>query len=84
MITILDAILVRTIKSSKGDIHDFISYVDENNSKINVNINSENYEDITQICIVLKNEVSYLYLQINYLRVCKKVPLSSIESISIQ
>lgn len=80
LIKILDnSNLKRKVKSSQyGDI---ITY---SGSTVSVNIDSEVFETITQICLMMKNNVCYLYLQKNNLRFYNKVVLSSITSLSIQ
>lgn len=82
LIKILDnSSLKRQVKSSNTGYGDIITY---SGSSVTVDIDSEVYEPITQICLMMKNKVCYLYLQKDNLRFYYKVALSSITSFSIQ
>ena len=82
LIKILDTSdLTRQVKSSNTGYGDIITY---SGSSVTVDIDSEVYEPITQICLMMKNELCYVYLQKDNLRFYYKVALSSITSFSIQ
>ena len=73
---------VRTIKTSGYDI---ITYYNHTRDDIEVTVNSETtYDNVTQICLIVKNGLTYLYMQCNNILFFSKVLLSSITSLSIQ
>ena len=82
LIKILDnSSLKRQVKSSNTGYGDIITY---SGSTVSVDIDSEVYDTVTQICLMMKNELCYVYLQKDNLRFYYKVALSSITSFSIQ
>lgn len=83
LLPILDSSeLTREVRSSRNG--HVVTWYNETDSDLTAIIDSDSYENLTQMCIIVKDELVYLYVQCNNSPALAKVLLSSIEAISIQ
>ncbi len=83
LLPILDSSeLTREVRSLRNG--NVVTWYNETDYDLTAIIDSDSYEKLTQICIIVKNNLVYLYVQCNNSPALAKVLLSSIEAISIQ
>ena len=84
LITTLDSTdLTREVRSTNSSYGETITYVNNTKDTLNCNINSDTYSHVTILCLIVKNNITYLYVNCNNQRYFNKVAISTISSISI-